>query len=56
MAVWSGSAITFSETTTNDIGSTAGLTFTASLSGNTTVLTAGSTTANWNIKLISTYL
>jgi hypothetical protein len=56
MAVWSGSAISFSETTTNDIGSTAGLTFTASLSGNTTVLTAGSTTANWNIKLTSAYL
>jgi hypothetical protein len=56
MTIWTGSAISFSETTTNDIGNTSGVTFTASLSGNTIALTAGTTSANWNIKLTSAYL
>jgi hypothetical protein len=56
MTIWTGSAISFSETTTNDIGNTSGVTFTASLSGNTIAVTAGTTSANWNIKLTSAYL
>lgn len=54
--IWNGSSIVFSETTTNDIGNTSGVTFTASLSGNTIAVTAGTTSANWNIKLTSAYL
>jgi hypothetical protein len=56
MTIWTGSAISFSETTTNDIGNTSGVTFTASLSGNTIAVIAGTTSANWNIKLTSAYL
>ena len=56
VAVWRNALISFDETTTTDIGNTSGVTFTASLSTANTVLTAGTTSPNWSIKITSTYL
>jgi hypothetical protein len=52
MALWSGTSVNFTETTTTDFGSTSGLAFTVFISGSNLVLSGSTSTANWNIKTI----
>jgi hypothetical protein len=52
MAVWNGSAFEFTETTTNDIGNTSGLTFSFGLSSGFANLSALSSVGGWTIKTI----
>ena len=52
MAIWSGTTTQYSETSTNDIGNTAGITFSVAVSGNNAVLSSSATTAGWTLKTI----
>jgi len=52
MALWSGTSVNFTETTTTDFGDTSGLAFLAFISGSNLVLSGSTSTANWNIKTI----
>jgi hypothetical protein len=52
MSIWSGSSINFTETSTTDIGTTTGVTFTVAVSGNNAVLSSSATTAGWTVKTI----
>jgi hypothetical protein len=52
MSIWSGSSINFTETSTTDIGTTTGVTFTVAVSGNNAVLSSSATTAGWIVKTI----
>jgi hypothetical protein len=52
MSIWSGTSANFTETTTTDIGTTAGVTFTVVVSGNNAVLSSSATTAGWTVKTI----
>jgi len=50
MAIWNGTSVSFTETTTTDIGSTSGVNFTSILSGANLLITGSTSTANWTIK------
>jgi len=52
MSIWSGSSANFTETSTLDIGTTTGVTFTVAVSGNNAVLSSSATTAGWTVKTI----
>ena len=52
MSVCSSNNITYTETTTTDIGSTTGLAFRVMITGSNFALTGSSTTAGWTIKTI----
>ncbi len=52
MGIWSGSAVNFTETTTTDFGSTAGLTFGMSISASSMIVSASAATAGWTVKTI----
>jgi hypothetical protein len=52
MSIFSGSSVQYTETTTNDIGSTTGLTFSVSANSTNAVLLASGVTAGWTIKTI----
>ena len=52
MAIQSGSMVNFTETTTTDFGSTAGLAFTVLISGANMLLTGSATTSGWTLKTI----
>jgi hypothetical protein len=52
MSVCSSNTITYTETTTTDIGSTTGLNFRVMITGSNFALTGSSTTAGWTIKTI----
>ena len=52
MSVCSSNTITYTETTTTDIGSTTGLNFMVMITGSNFALTGSSTTAGWTIKTI----
>jgi hypothetical protein len=52
MAIQSGSAVNYTETTTTDFGSTSGLSFNVSISGSNMVLTGSAATTAWTIKTI----
>jgi hypothetical protein len=52
MSIFSGSSVQYTETTTNDIGSTTGLTFSVSANTTNVVLLASGVTAGWTIKTI----
>ena len=52
MSVFSGSTVQFTETTTNDIGTTTGLTFNMSADSTNTILIASGLTSGWTIKTI----
>ena len=56
MTTWVGSNIAYSETQTTDIGSTAGVSFTSSLSGANVVYNFGTATAGWNIEFLVTHI
>ena len=53
MAVWSGTSVEFSETSTNDIGSTSALTLSASLSGANIRLQGVSTSGTWTVETLA---
>jgi hypothetical protein len=51
MAIWgNGGNVSFTETTTTDIGSTSGVNFTSIISGANLLITGSTSTANWTIK------
>jgi len=52
MSIFSGSSVQYTETTTNDIGTTTGLTFSVSANSTNAVLLASGATAGWTIKTI----
>jgi hypothetical protein len=53
MSVWnSGSTIQYTESPTNDIGNTSGLTFNMIISGSSAILRTSGTTAGWTVKTI----
>lgn len=52
MSIWSGTTAQFTEVTTNDIGTTTGVTFSVGVSGNNAVLTSSATTTGWILKTI----
>ena len=52
MAIWSGSSVNFTETTTTSFGSTSAIGFTVIVSGSNMVLTGSSATGSWTIKTI----
>lgn len=51
-AVWLGSSVQFSETTTQDIGDTSSLTFGVSVTGGTAGLVANATTGGWTVYVV----
>jgi hypothetical protein len=52
VAVWSGLAVNFSETTTTNFGTTSGVTFGANISGANLIVSGSTSTATWTIKTI----
>jgi hypothetical protein len=52
MAIWSGSSVNFTETTTTDFGSTTGLNLGVFVIGGNMVLTGSASTTAWTIKTI----
>ena len=52
MSIWSGTSANFTETSTTDIGTTTGVTFTVAVSGSDAVLSSSATTAGWTVKTI----
>jgi len=52
MAIWSGSTVNYSETSTTDIGNTSPVTLSVGLSGGMASFTASATTNNWVMKTI----
>jgi fibronectin-binding autotransporter adhesin len=52
MSIWSGTSANFTETSTTDIGTTTGVTFTVAVSGNNAVLSSSATTTGWTLKTI----
>ena len=52
MAIWSGSSVNFTETTTTDFGSTSAINFTVIVTGSNMVLTGFSSAGSWTIKTI----
>jgi hypothetical protein len=52
MAIQSGSAVNFTETTTTDFGSTSAISFVVVVTGSNMAITGSSTTGSWTIKTI----
>ena len=52
MAIQSGSAVNFTETTTTDFGSTSAISFTVVVTGSNMALTGSSSAGSWTIKTI----
>jgi len=52
MSIWSGSTAEYTDVSTNDIGSTTGVTFSVAISGNNAVISSSATTSNWTLKTI----
>jgi hypothetical protein len=52
MSIWSGTTVQYSETSTNDIGNTSGLTFNMIITGSTAILRTSGITAGWTVKTI----
>ena len=52
MAIWSGSSVNFTETSTNDIGVTTPVTFGYVMSGSSAVLRASASTGTWIVESI----
>lgn len=52
MAIQSGSAVNFTETTTTDFGNTSAISFTVIVTGSNMALTGSSSTGSWTIKTI----
>ena len=52
MAVWDGTNIEFTETSTADLGSTVPVTFQAAISGSNVLIQCRVTTSSWTLKAI----
>jgi len=52
MAIWSGTSVNFTETTTTDFGDTTGVSLNVSISGSNMVLTGSFDAADWHLKTI----
>jgi hypothetical protein len=52
MSIWSGSSAQYTDTSTNDIGNTTGVTFSVVVSGSSAVLQSTSATSGWTLKTI----
>ena len=52
MAIWSNSSVNYTETTTNDFGTTTGLAMAVVINGTNMQLSASASTANWTVKTI----
>ncbi len=52
MTVWTTGSTEFTDVSTNDIGSTSGITFSTSLSGSSALIRASATTSGWVLKTI----
>jgi hypothetical protein len=52
MSIWTTGSTEFTEVSTNDIGSTTGVTFSSVLSGTTALIRASATTTGWILKTI----
>jgi hypothetical protein len=52
MTIWTTGTTEFTEVSTNDIGSTTGVTFSTSLSGSNALIRASATTSGWVVKTI----
>ena len=52
MSIWSGSSVQYTDTSTNDIGSTTGVTFSVVISGSSAVLQGTASTSGWTLKTI----
>jgi len=52
MSIWSGTTVQYTETSTNDIGNTSGLTFNMIITGSTAILRTSGITAGWTVKTI----
>ena len=56
MTAWNGTNIVYTDTSTTDIGTTAGISFTSSIVSSQLRVSASCTTAGWNIKTLSTFI
>ena len=52
MTIWNSGSTQYTEVSTNDIGSTTGISFSTSLSGSNALISASATTAGWTLKTI----
>ena len=52
MSIWSGTTAQYTDVSTNDIGTTAGITFSVSVVGSNAVISSSATTAGWTLKTI----
>jgi hypothetical protein len=52
MSIWSGTTAQSTDVSTNDIGTTAGITFSVSVVGSDAVLSSSATTTGWTLKTI----
>ena len=52
MSIWSGATAQSTDVSTNDIGTTAGITFSISVVGSNAVLSSSATTTGWTLKTI----
>jgi hypothetical protein len=52
MSIWSGTTAQYTDVSTNDIGTTAGITFSVSVVGSNAVLSSSATTTGWTLKTI----
>ena len=50
MAIWNGGTVNYTETTTNDIGDTSGVSLNVEIVGSNAGLRAVCTSSGWNIK------
>ena len=52
MAIWSGSSSQYTDVSTNDIGSTSGVSFSVTVSGTSAIFSSSATTSEWTLKTI----
>lgn len=56
MTTWNGTNIVYTDTSTTDIGNTAGLSFLSSIVSSQLRVSASCTAAGWNVKTLSTFI
>jgi hypothetical protein len=52
MSIWSGTTAQYTDVSTNDIGTTSGISFSVAVVGSNAVLSSSATTAGWTLKTI----
>jgi hypothetical protein len=56
MTAWNGTNTVYTDTSTTDIGTTAGISFISSIVSSQLIVSASCTTAGWNVKTLSTFI